>query len=75
MPTPVLEKLGLAVRRYRKARGLSQEKLAERAGLDRSYIGGIERGLRNVTIMKLQQVAQALDVTLADLVQGTDAPE
>ena len=75
MVTPVLKKLGRAIQRHRKARRLSQEKLAERAGLHRTYIGGIERGLRNITIMKLHQVAQALDVTLADLVQGIDAPE
>ena len=43
----VLAKIGLNVRKRREARALTQEKLAERAGLDSTYISGIERGLRN----------------------------
>jgi transcriptional regulator with XRE-family HTH domain len=75
MSTPALAKLGHAVQRYRQAQGLSQEKLAERAGLHRTYIGGIERGLRNVSFLNLLKLAHALDMTLAELVQEIDAPE
>lgn len=46
---------------------LSQEELAHRAGLDRSYMSGIERGVRNVTLLKLQSVARALNVAIREL--------
>jgi transcriptional regulator with XRE-family HTH domain len=75
MSMPSLAKLGHAVQRYRKAHGLSQEKLAERTGLHRTYIGGIERGLRNVSFLNLLKLAQALDVSLSELVQGIEALE
>jgi len=75
MSMPALTKLGHAVQRYRKAQGLSQEKLAERTGLHRTYIGGIERGLRNVSFLNLLKLAQALDVSLSELVQGIEALE
>jgi len=55
------------VRRLRRQQGMSQEKLAEVAGLHRTYIGAIERGERNVTLNTLQQVAEALDVSCAAL--------
>jgi transcriptional regulator with XRE-family HTH domain len=47
--------------------GLSQEELAHRAGLDRSYMSGIERGVRNVTVLNLQSVARALKVPVREL--------
>jgi len=58
--TPVLRKLGHNIRTARRARGMSQESLALAAELDRSYVGGIERGERNVTIMNLKKIADAL---------------
>jgi transcriptional regulator with XRE-family HTH domain len=75
MPMPVLKKLGLAVRRFREAQGLSQEKLAERAGVHRTYISGIERGQRNVGFENLVSIAQGLEIPLSDLVRGIDDPE
>jgi transcriptional regulator with XRE-family HTH domain len=64
---PLLRKVGDRVREIRVKRGLSQEELAHRAGLDRSYMSGIERGIRNVTVLKLQAVARALKVSLREL--------
>jgi transcriptional regulator with XRE-family HTH domain len=57
---PVLIALGAAIRRARAGRGLSQEALAMDAGLDRSYMGGIERGEHNLTLMNLVKIATAL---------------
>ena len=59
--------LGLAIRNARKEAGLSQEALAVDAGLDRSYMGGIERGEHNLTVMNLVKVSLALSVTPSEL--------
>jgi transcriptional regulator with XRE-family HTH domain len=64
---PLLRKVGDRVRSVRTKAGFSQEELAHRAGLDRSYMSGIERGVRNVTLLKLQAVARALRVTTREL--------
>lgn len=70
---PVLAALGQNVRRRREARELTQEKLAERAGLDPTYISGIERGLRNPGIKNVARLAKALGFTTAELLKGVDA--
>ena len=57
---PVLVALGDAIRRARIGIGLSQEVLAVDAGLDRSYMGGIERGEHNLTVMNIVKIAGAL---------------
>jgi len=69
----VLAKLGLNVRTRREARELTQEKLAERAGLDATYISGIERGLRNPGIKNVAKLAKALGQSTAELCKGVDA--
>ena len=69
----VLATLGQNVRRRREARELTQEKLAERAGLDPTYISGIERGLRNPGIKNVAKLAKALGLTTAELLKGVDA--
>ncbi len=69
----VLAALGQNVRRRRETRELTQEKLAERAGLDPTYISGIERGLRNPGIKNVARLAKALGFTTADLCKGVDA--
>lgn len=60
---------GERVRVLRQARCLSQEGLALAAGLDRTYIGGVERGERNISLLNIQKIAQALDVSPADLLK------
>jgi transcriptional regulator with XRE-family HTH domain len=67
---PTLSRFGLNVRRRREAAGLSQEALAEKAELDRTYISGIERGVRNPTLLSAARVASALKTTLSQLVNG-----
>lgn len=64
---PLLRRIGDRIREVRTARELSQEALADAAGLDRSYMSGIERGVRNITLLKLQAVSKALGVPLRDL--------
>jgi transcriptional regulator with XRE-family HTH domain len=66
------QRFGNAVRRARKAKGLSQEKLAQIAGLDRTYISGLERGVRNPALSTQERIAQALDVQLAALLAEQD---
>ncbi len=65
---PILRALGLRVRHLRDARHWTQEVLAERANLDRSYIAGIEAGIRNPSIKALVKLARGFDTTLSDLV-------
>ena len=58
---------GANVRVYRLAAGLSQEAVAVRMGVDRAYVSAIERGLQNVTLLTILQVAESLNVRPADL--------
>ena len=64
------KKFGDRVRELRKARNLSQEKLAELADLHRTYIGDIERGERNVSLENIGKIAKALKVGLERLFEG-----
>ena len=63
----VLRSFGNRVRKARNAAGMSQESLAEKADLDRTYISGIERGLRNVSLINISRLAAALGVSARDL--------
>lgn len=58
---------GEAVRKARAAAALTQEELADQCGLDRSYIGGVERGERNPTLSVIEKIAKGLGITLAEL--------
>jgi transcriptional regulator with XRE-family HTH domain len=60
-------RFGKVVRELRKQKGYSQEKLAMEAGLDRTYIGGLERGERNVSLINLEKISSALKISLANL--------
>jgi len=59
---------GDAVRKFRTASGLSQEKLAERANVHRTYLGDVERGLRNVALVNMHRIAAALGLPLSSLI-------
>lgn len=62
-------RLGQNLRAYRRARGLSQEELAELLGLHRTYIGGLERGERNITLRTLDRLAAQLSADPLDLLR------
>lgn len=63
------EILGTTIRDYRKKCGYSQELLAEKCGLHRTYIGGIERGERNVSVENIVRIARALKVKPSQLLE------
>jgi len=62
-----LVSLGVAIRDLRLKAGLSQEAFADEVGMDRSYIGGIERGEHNVAVINLLKIASALNISLSQL--------
>lgn len=66
----LLSEFGGRVRNLRKAQGLSQEGFAAKCGLDRTYVGGIERGERNVAIRNIALIADALGISLSELMAG-----
>jgi transcriptional regulator with XRE-family HTH domain len=66
----LLARLGDAIRTRRLALGLSQEALADAAGIDRSHMGKIERGERNVTMLNLVRVADALQRSPSEIMKA-----
>ncbi|MGM0881140.1 MAG: helix-turn-helix domain-containing protein [Bacillota bacterium] len=72
MENRVLLLVGKRVREKRKERGLSQEELGERAGFHFSYIGGLERAEKNITLVNLQRIADALEIDIAELFVPTN---
>jgi transcriptional regulator with XRE-family HTH domain len=71
----IQEQFGTRVRELRKKRGWTQEQLAEAAGRHWTYIGGIERGERNVTLPVVGDIARALDVDTGELFRGLGNPK
>lgn len=65
-----LVQFGQNVRRAREAMGISQEKLASLADMDRTYVGGVERGERNASLLNICKIADALGISLKELVFG-----
>jgi transcriptional regulator with XRE-family HTH domain len=63
-------RFGKAVRKRRHKLGVSQEEFADICGLDRTYIGGIERGERNVALVNIQRIAKALGLSLPEFFRG-----
>ncbi|AMV16417.1 helix-turn-helix domain-containing protein [Planctomyces sp. SH-PL14] len=66
----ILERFGQRVRALRKEQGFSQETFAAACELDRTYVGGIERGERNVALRNIEAIAQTLGISLAELMTG-----
>ncbi len=66
----VLKRFGDNVRATRSAQKISQEELAAKAGIDRTYMGGVERGERNLGLLNLARIAKALGVSPAHLCKG-----
>ena len=65
----ILDVLAHNLQELRKGRGLSQEKLAEKAGVHRTYIGMIERSEKNITLLNMEKIAIALNVEIIDLLK------
>jgi transcriptional regulator with XRE-family HTH domain len=63
----IAARFGAQVRDLRKERGLSQEAFADLCGLDRTYVGGIERGERNVALRNIERIAKALGISISAL--------
>ena len=66
-----LKSLGSKIRRARFEKDFSQEELAFRAGLDRTYITGIEKGERNISVITLNKLADALSINILQLLNGS----
>lgn len=67
METDIRKEFGSRVRELRTKSGMSQETLAHRALLERSYISGVERGERNISLVNIEKIASALQVSLESL--------
>ena len=65
----LLRNLGHAIRQIREDRNLSQERLAELAGLHRTYVSSVERGRRNVSVENIHKIAKALGVSMTEVIQ------
>ncbi|MGB2300245.1 MAG: helix-turn-helix domain-containing protein [Flavobacteriaceae bacterium] len=63
----ILVQFGKRVRKLRKEKGFSQEELAHRAGLHRTYIGMIERAEKNITLVNIEKIAESLDTKINEL--------
>ena len=67
MPLDIRIRFGRAIRRIREEQKISQEEAAERSGLHRTYYSGIERGIRNVSLVNIEKVARGLKKSLPEL--------
>jgi transcriptional regulator with XRE-family HTH domain len=70
MATRLLVNIGERVRKLRKGRGWTQVEMAEKIGLDRSFLADVERGKRNISILNLEVIASGLGVSLSRLLSG-----
>lgn len=74
MEVAVLQELGKRIRKKRQVLGWTQEALAAHADIDRSYIGGVERGERNLSFTLLCDICLALSCDVAELTEGIPEP-
>lgn len=72
LESPIRARFGSRLRRLRKERGFSQEGFADACGLDRTYVGGIERGERNIGIENVERLALALGLEVKTLFEFED---
>jgi len=71
----VRQRIGWNLRRLRKEREISQEDFATDSGFDRGYISGVERGVRNPSVLVLERIASALEIDIAELFDAKRAAE
>ena len=64
---PELSKFGNTIRAVRLEKGISQEALADLAGIDRSYMGGVERGEHNLALINIKRISDALEVSVSSV--------
>jgi len=67
MPPDIRIRFGRAIRRLREEQKINQEEAAERCGLHRTYYSGVERGIRNVSLINIEKIARGLKRTLPEL--------
>jgi transcriptional regulator with XRE-family HTH domain len=67
MPLDIRIRFGRAIRRIRERQGINQEEAAERCGLHRTYYSGIERGIRNISLVNIEKIAKGLKKSLPEL--------
>jgi len=67
MPLDIRIRFGRAIRRVREEQGITQEEAADRCGLHRTYYSGIERGVRNVSLVNIERIAKGLKTSLPQL--------
>jgi transcriptional regulator with XRE-family HTH domain len=70
MSREILRKFGQKVRQERTKLGISQEELAARAGVHRTYIGMLERAEKNITLENIEKICKALDISIKDFFEG-----
>ncbi len=79
MQTALSTEIGQRLRAYRQRMGLTQEELAEKAGVHYTYIGQVERGEKNLTISSLEKISHSLDISISVLFEGieefTESPD
>ena len=75
MGAEILKRFGQRVRNERLKQGFSQEELAEKASLHRTYIGMIERAEKNITLINIEKIALALEVSLEELLKESSNSE
>lgn len=63
---------GEAVRSIRLEKGISQERLAELAGIDRSYMGGVERGEHNIALINIKRISSALNIPISKIMKNSN---
>lgn len=66
----ITENLGIRIRELRNETGISQEKFAQKIGMDRTYFASVELGKRNIAIINLEKIANGLGISLSQLFEG-----